>query len=182
MNLFQSVNEAMSIALNSDKSAGIIIPPNWSNLQWCLVKMLLLVEYLDAQWDWLKNMERYMQVINSRKGPRFQYTIEWARVGGIWNWIIGSGIDSNCRNSVRRLCFPSVWSSKLEKVASMTNHKIVNEAAKYRYRSGNEFNCGGLTIRMPCMAVGHGGHYHSQSPEAYFAHTPGLKVLFSFIN
>jgi 2-oxoisovalerate dehydrogenase E1 component beta subunit len=30
---------------------------------------------------------------------------------------------------------------------------------------------------MPSMAVGHGGHYHSQSPEAYFAHTPGLKVV-----
>lgn len=55
--------------------------------------------------------------------------------------------------------------------------QIVNEAAKYRYRSGNQFNCGGLTVRMPCMAVGHGGHYHSQSPEAYFAHTPGLKVV-----
>ncbi|KAJ3124808.1 hypothetical protein HK098_000848 [Nowakowskiella sp. JEL0407] len=55
--------------------------------------------------------------------------------------------------------------------------KIVNEAAKFRYRSGNEFNCGGLTVRMPAMAVGHGGHYHSQSPEAYFAHTPGLKVV-----
>lgn len=54
--------------------------------------------------------------------------------------------------------------------------QLVNEAAKYRYRSGNEFNCGGLTIRAPCGAVGHGGHYHSQSPEAYFAHTPGLKV------
>jgi 2-oxoisovalerate dehydrogenase E1 component beta subunit len=38
--------------------------------------------------------------------------------------------------------------------------QIVNEAAKYRYRSGNEFNCGGLTFRMPGMAVGHGGHYH----------------------
>jgi 2-oxoisovalerate dehydrogenase E1 component beta subunit len=25
--------------------------------------------------------------------------------------------------------------------------------------------------------VGHGGLYHSQSPEAYFAHTPGLKVV-----
>ncbi len=25
--------------------------------------------------------------------------------------------------------------------------------------------------------MGHGGHYHSQSPEAYFAHTPGLKVV-----
>ncbi|KAI3657678.1 hypothetical protein MP638_003688 [Amoeboaphelidium occidentale] len=55
--------------------------------------------------------------------------------------------------------------------------QIVNEAAKFRYRSGNEFNCGGLTIRAPCSAVGHGGHYHSQSPEAYFAHTPGLKVV-----
>ena len=55
--------------------------------------------------------------------------------------------------------------------------QIVNEAAKYRYRSGNQFNCGSLTIRTPYGAVGHGGLYHSQSPEAYFAHTPGLKVV-----
>ena len=54
--------------------------------------------------------------------------------------------------------------------------QIVNEAAKYRYRSGGMFDCGKLTIRSPYGAVGHGGHYHSQSPEAYFAHTPGLKV------
>lgn len=25
--------------------------------------------------------------------------------------------------------------------------------------------------------MGHGAHYHSQSPEAYFAHTPGLIVV-----
>ncbi|KAF0977881.1 hypothetical protein FDP41_003203 [Naegleria fowleri] len=55
--------------------------------------------------------------------------------------------------------------------------QIVNEAAKYRFRSGNLFDVGGLTIRTPSSAVGHGGHYHSQSPEAYFAHTPGLKVV-----
>jgi 2-oxoisovalerate dehydrogenase E1 component beta subunit len=55
--------------------------------------------------------------------------------------------------------------------------QIVNEAAKYRFRSGGEFDVAGLTIRSPCSAVGHGGHYHSQSPEAYFAHTPGLKVV-----
>jgi 2-oxoisovalerate dehydrogenase E1 component beta subunit len=55
--------------------------------------------------------------------------------------------------------------------------QITNEAAKYRYRSGNQFNCGGLTIRAPYGAIGHGGHYHSQSPEAYFTHTPGLKVV-----
>lgn len=56
--------------------------------------------------------------------------------------------------------------------------QIVNEAAKFRYRSGNEFDVSGLTIRSPYGAVGHGGHYHSQSPEAYFTHTPGLKVVF----
>lgn len=55
---------------------------------------------------------------------------------------------------------------------------MVNEAAKLRYRSGAEFDCGKLTVRTPCGAVGHGGLYHSQSPEAYFAHTPGLKVQF----
>ena len=55
--------------------------------------------------------------------------------------------------------------------------QIVNEAAKFRYRSGNEFNCGNLTIRSPYGAVGHGACYHSQSPEAYFSHTPGLTVV-----
>lgn len=55
--------------------------------------------------------------------------------------------------------------------------QIVNEAAKMRYRSGNLFDCGGLTIRATWGAVGHGALYHSQSPEAYFAHTPGLKVV-----
>ena len=54
--------------------------------------------------------------------------------------------------------------------------QIVNEAAKYRYRSGDLFDCGSLTFRATWGAVGHGALYHSQSPEAYFAHTPGLKV------
>lgn len=55
--------------------------------------------------------------------------------------------------------------------------QIVNETAKYRYRSGNEFDVGGLTIRTPYGGGIRGGHYHSQSPEAYFAHTPGLKIV-----
>ncbi|KAK4534946.1 hypothetical protein CDCA_CDCA03G0971 [Cyanidium caldarium] len=55
--------------------------------------------------------------------------------------------------------------------------QVVNEIAKYRYRSGGQFHCGGLVLRAPYGAVGHGGHYHSQSPEAYFVHTAGLKVV-----
>ncbi|CAG7895140.1 unnamed protein product, partial [Brassica rapa] len=34
-----------------------------------------------------------------------------------------------------------------------------------------------LLIRAPYGAVGHGGHYHSQSPEAFFCHAPGIKVV-----
>ncbi len=55
--------------------------------------------------------------------------------------------------------------------------QIVNETAKYRYRSGNEFDVGGLTIRAPYGGGIHGAHYHSQSPEAFFTHAAGLKVV-----
>jgi len=55
--------------------------------------------------------------------------------------------------------------------------QIVNEAAKFRYRSGNQFNVAGLTFRSPYGGGIAGGLYHSQSPEAYFCHTPGLKVV-----
>ncbi|XP_069691999.1 2-oxoisovalerate dehydrogenase subunit beta, mitochondrial [Periplaneta americana] len=55
--------------------------------------------------------------------------------------------------------------------------QLVNEAAKYRYRSGNTFNCGKLTVRASWGAVGHGAVYHSQSPEAFFTHAAGLKVV-----
>ncbi|SHM52908.1 alpha-ketoacid dehydrogenase subunit beta [Halomonas cupida] len=55
--------------------------------------------------------------------------------------------------------------------------QIVNETAKFRYRSGDLFNVGGLTIRAPYGGGISGGLYHSQSPEAYFAHTPGIKIV-----
>ncbi|KAG8685924.1 hypothetical protein FRC08_012839 [Ceratobasidium sp. 394] len=55
--------------------------------------------------------------------------------------------------------------------------QIVNEAAKFRYRSGGRCDVGGLTIRTPSMSVGHGGLYHSQSPEGFFMGAAGLKVV-----
>ena len=54
--------------------------------------------------------------------------------------------------------------------------QIVNEAAKFRFRSSGNFDAGKLTIRCPSMAVGHGGHYHSQSPEGFFMGAAGIKV------
>jgi 2-oxoisovalerate dehydrogenase E1 component beta subunit len=54
--------------------------------------------------------------------------------------------------------------------------QIVNELAKYRYRSGGQYSAP-MVIRTPVGGGIRGGHYHSQSPEAYFIHTPGLKVV-----
>src|SRR6266566_1584795 len=54
--------------------------------------------------------------------------------------------------------------------------QIVSEAAKMRYRSGGQFTVP-MTIRTPYGGGIRGGHYHSQSSEAYFCHTAGLKVV-----
>jgi len=54
--------------------------------------------------------------------------------------------------------------------------QIVNQTATLRYRTAGEMNAP-LVIRSPSAAGVHGGLYHSQSPEGWFAHTPGLKVV-----
>jgi len=54
--------------------------------------------------------------------------------------------------------------------------QIVNELAKFRYRSGGEWSAP-VTLRTPCGGGIRGGLFHSQSPEAHFTHTPGLVVV-----
>lgn len=54
--------------------------------------------------------------------------------------------------------------------------QIVNELAKLRYRSGGQFPTP-MVIRTPYGGGIRGGHYHSQSPETHFVHTPGIKVV-----
>tara|TARA_R110002072_G_scaffold1287_3_gene10433 strand:+ start:2285 stop:3265 length:981 start_codon:yes stop_codon:yes gene_type:complete len=54
--------------------------------------------------------------------------------------------------------------------------QIVSELAKMRYRSGGEYSAP-VVIRTPYGGGIKGGHYHSQSTEAYFTHTAGLKVV-----
>jgi len=54
--------------------------------------------------------------------------------------------------------------------------QIVSELAKFRYRSGGQFPCH-VVVRSPYGGGIKGGLYHSQSTEAYFCHTAGLKVV-----
>ncbi|MEB6197497.1 alpha-ketoacid dehydrogenase subunit beta [Mammaliicoccus sciuri] len=62
-----------------------------------------------------------------------------------------------------------------EYIVPATN-QIINEAAKIRYRSNNDWDCP-LTIRSPFGGGIHGALYHSQSIESIFCSTPGLRVV-----
>ena len=53
---------------------------------------------------------------------------------------------------------------------------LVSEAAKMRYRSAGQFGCP-MVVRSPYGGGVRGGNYHSQSPEAYYVSTPGIKVV-----
>lgn len=59
--------------------------------------------------------------------------------------------------------------------ASEAFNQIVNNLAKTHYRWGAQVN---VVIRMPTGAGVGAGPFHSQSTEAFFAHAPGLKIVY----
>ena len=54
-------------------------------------------------------------------------------------------------------------------------NQIINNLAKINYRWGQNAD---VVVRMPCGAGVGAGPFHSQSNEAWFFHTPGLKVIY----
>jgi pyruvate/2-oxoglutarate/acetoin dehydrogenase E1 component len=52
--------------------------------------------------------------------------------------------------------------------------QLVNVAGKLYYRQGLPVN---ITVRLPSGGGFSGGPFHSQNPEAWFMHAPGLKVV-----
>ncbi len=67
---------------------------------------------------------------------------------------------------------PVVEFQYLDFIASAFN-MVTNFAAKSRYRTGIAVP---LVLRGPAGAGVRAGPFHSQTPEAYFAHTPGIRV------
>jgi 2-oxoisovalerate dehydrogenase E1 component len=55
--------------------------------------------------------------------------------------------------------------------------QIRDELSMMRYRSNGMWSCP-VVIRVPVGGYIHGGHYHSQNIEAFFAHIPGLRLAF----
>ena len=54
-------------------------------------------------------------------------------------------------------------------------NQIINNLAKTHYRWGQ---CADVVIRMPAGGSVGAGPFHSQTNEAWFVHTPGLKVIY----
>jgi 2-oxoisovalerate dehydrogenase E1 component beta subunit len=52
--------------------------------------------------------------------------------------------------------------------------QLVNVAGKTYYRMGLSVN---ITVRLPSGGGFSGGPFHSQNPEAWFMHAPGIKVV-----
>ena len=103
---------------------------------------------------------RATQGLQQRFGPRRVFDTPLAE-GGIIGVAIGMGI--NGLRPVPEIQFSDYMYPAFD--------QITNELAKLRYRSGGEWTAP-LTIRTPCGGGIRGGMYHSQSPEAYYTHTP----------
>lgn len=71
--------------------------------------------------------------------------------------------------------FKSVMEMQFADFASVGLNQIVNNLAKIHYRWGQNAD---VVIRMPTGGGVGAGPFHSQSNEAWFAHTPGLKVVY----
>jgi len=71
--------------------------------------------------------------------------------------------------------FKSVMEMQFADFVTEGFNQIVNNLAKIHYRWGQNAD---VVIRMPTGAGVGAGPFHSQSNEAWFVHTPGLKVVY----
>jgi 2-oxoisovalerate dehydrogenase E1 component len=83
--------------------------------------------------------------------------------------IIGAGLGLSVRG------MKSVIEMQFADFVTEGFTQIVNNLAKIHYRWGQHAD---VVIRMPTGAGVQAGPFHSQSNEAWFAHTPGLKVVY----
>ena len=83
--------------------------------------------------------------------------------------IIGSGLGLSVGG------YKSVIEMQFADFATMGFNQIINNLAKSHYRWGQNAD---VVIRMPTGAGSGAGPFHSQSNEALFMKTPGLKVVY----
>lgn len=83
--------------------------------------------------------------------------------------IIGTGLGLSIKG------FKSMVEMQFADFVSCGFNQIVNNLAKLHYRWQENAD---VVLRMPTGGMVGSGPFHSQSNEAWFAHTPGLKVVY----
>jgi 2-oxoisovalerate dehydrogenase E1 component len=83
--------------------------------------------------------------------------------------IIGAGLGLSIKG------FKAMVEMQFADFVSVGFNQIVNNLAKIHYRWGQNAD---VVIRMPTGAGTAAGPFHSQSNEAWFFHTPGLKIVY----
>ncbi len=83
--------------------------------------------------------------------------------------IIGIGLGLSLKN------YKAMIEMQFADFVTCGFNQIINNLAKLHYRWGENAD---VVVRMPCGGGVGAGPFHSQSNEAWFAHTPGLKVLY----
>lgn len=83
--------------------------------------------------------------------------------------IIGAGLGLSIKG------FKAIVEMQFADFVSVGFNQIVNNLAKIHYRWGQQAD---VVIRMPTGAGMAAGPFHSQSNEAWFFHTPGLKIVY----
>ena len=71
--------------------------------------------------------------------------------------------------------FKAIMEMQFADFATSGFNPIINYLAKSHYRWNQKAD---VVIRMPCGAGVQAGPFHSQTNEAWFTHTPGLKVVY----
>jgi len=61
--------------------------------------------------------------------------------------------------------------------AYTTIDQVLNHAGRMRHRTQGRLSCP-MVLRTPCGAGIHAPEHHSESPEAMFAHIPGIRVVY----
>ncbi len=83
--------------------------------------------------------------------------------------IIGSALGLSIKG------FKSMMEMQFADFATVGFNQIINNLAKIYYRWGQQAD---VVVRMPTGGGVGAGPFHSQSNEAWFTHTPGLKVVY----
>lgn len=83
--------------------------------------------------------------------------------------IIGAGLGLSIKG------YKAMVEMQFADFVSVAFNQIVNNLAKIHYRWGQNAD---VVIRMPTGAGSAAGPFHSQSNEAWFFHTPGLKIVY----